>query len=60
MIEDPFVAEIRKIRHKIEEPFKGNMDKFYEFIKKLEGKSKKKLIKFKPKMREIRKTGTEG
>ena len=60
MKDDPFVTEIRNIRHKIEKPFKGNMDKFYDYIKKLEEKNKKKLVKFKPKLKEDQRTGTEG
>ena len=47
MINDPIVEEIRKTRHKIFEDCKGDLDKYFDWLKEFEDQDQNRLVSHK-------------
>jgi hypothetical protein len=49
MFRDPFVEEVRKVRHKIESDCNNDAQKFFEHIQQVQEKYRHRLVQRKPK-----------
>lgn len=50
MTEDPIIREVREIRHQIEKECQQDSEKYYQYLKTLQGKLAKRLVSRHPKL----------